>query len=144
MSSAEELEAVEKAVDWLERRVARAGRGDDYSELDKRPDGVFWLGRLAPEARVERMDLGARGERLVGLRIEADQFLVVGDRRVPHRVEAEGGSPARIPGTVHRLDVPDRADPRHQHPTVACPGFFSDNTIVVVHVAALGNLQRIT
>ncbi|MCA9610316.1 MAG: hypothetical protein KC619_32195 [Myxococcales bacterium] len=51
-------------LDWLDRQILVAGRGDDLTELDVEPSGRFWLGRLAPEAAVINLGLGDRGERL--------------------------------------------------------------------------------
>lgn len=66
--------ACEAFVAWLERRLVVAGRGDEMDVLDVDPDGLFWLGRLAPEDAVVSLGLGERGERLdpcaVGLRIK--------------------------------------------------------------------------
>ncbi|MBX3271026.1 MAG: hypothetical protein KF729_12245 [Sandaracinaceae bacterium] len=51
-------------LDWLDRQILVAGRGDDLTKLDVEPSGRFWLGRLAPEAAVIALGLGDRGERL--------------------------------------------------------------------------------
>ena len=59
-----EYRAADQFVTWLERRVMQAGRGDRVSVLDVEPDGKFWFGRVAPEARVMASGLGERGERL--------------------------------------------------------------------------------
>ncbi len=60
-------------VDWMDRQVTSAGRGDGLMELDVDPARTFWLGRLAPEASVQSSGLGERGERLdpcaVGMRV---------------------------------------------------------------------------
>src|SRR5215472_5605497 len=68
-----EQHAAELFVDWLERRLTVAGRGDHDTILEVEPSGKFWLGRLAPEAYVANLGLGDRGERLepcaTGLRV---------------------------------------------------------------------------
>lgn len=56
--------AAEKFVAWLDRELTQAGRGDRVRTLDVEPSGKFWLGRLAPERAVMRLNLGNRGERL--------------------------------------------------------------------------------
>ncbi|MGE3674178.1 MAG: helicase-related protein [Polyangiaceae bacterium] len=56
--------ACSRFVDWLEREVHVAGRGDRLSYLEVEPSGVFWLGRLAPQEAVMELGLGERGERL--------------------------------------------------------------------------------
>lgn len=57
-------DAAEAFVAWLDLKVTDAGRGSDVSSLAVDPDGVFWLGRLAPEAVVVDRGMGDRGERL--------------------------------------------------------------------------------
>src|SRR4051812_40979086 len=56
--------AAEAFVAWLDEKVTGAGRGSDVSTLAVDPEGVFWLGRLAPEDVVVERGLGERGERL--------------------------------------------------------------------------------
>jgi hypothetical protein len=69
----EQYRAASRFVEWLERRLVIAGRGDEDAVLDVEPSGRFWLGRLAPETYVANAGLGERGERLepcaVGLRV---------------------------------------------------------------------------
>jgi hypothetical protein len=66
-------EACARFVDWLDRRVLVAGRGDETDRLDVDPAATFWLGRLASEEEVRNSDLGDRIERLdpcaIGLRV---------------------------------------------------------------------------
>ena len=66
-------EASERFVEWLERRILYAGRGDSITESDVDPSGRLWLGRLAPESKVIELGLGERGERLdpcaIGIRL---------------------------------------------------------------------------
>jgi hypothetical protein len=57
-------DACEKFIAWLDSRLVAAGRGDDARELRVDPDGLFWLGRLAPEDQVIELGLGDRGERI--------------------------------------------------------------------------------
>ncbi len=57
-------DAAERFVSWLDLQVTAAGRGSDVTTLAVEPDGVFWLGRLAPEAVVVERGMGERGERL--------------------------------------------------------------------------------
>lgn len=51
-------------VRWLLARVVADARGDNVEELRIRPDGRFWLGRLAPEEKTLNSNFGERGERL--------------------------------------------------------------------------------
>ncbi len=75
----------ERFVGWLLRGAIAAARGDRFQTLSVRPDGRLWLGRLAPEEKVEqqRDRLGDRGERLdpceVGIRV---RLSAVDGRRV--------------------------------------------------------------
>lgn len=70
-----ELRATDTAafVGWLLAGVISEARGDEVETLPVRPDGRFWLGRLAPEAKVQNSPLGERSERLepceVGVRV---------------------------------------------------------------------------
>jgi hypothetical protein len=68
-----EQRAARLFVDWLERRLTIAGRGDDETVLKVEPSGKYWLGRLASETYVANLGLGDRGERLepcaTGLRV---------------------------------------------------------------------------
>lgn len=77
MDRAELAKASEKCVDWLERQLLNAGRGDRTSSLDVEPSGRFWLGRLASEEAVAERGLGDRGERLepcaIGVRIRPSE-----------------------------------------------------------------------
>lgn len=60
-------------VDWLDRRVVAAGRGDGLQRLDVAPAGTFWLGRLACEDEVRKKAGDERSERLdpcaIGIRL---------------------------------------------------------------------------
>lgn len=60
-------------VEWMDRRVTAAGRGDDTDRLEVDPSATFWLGRLASEDEIQHSDLGDRIERLdpcaMGLRL---------------------------------------------------------------------------
>ena len=51
-------------MEWLERQITYAGRGDNDTSLDVEPAGKYWLGRLASEDFVANTGLGERGERL--------------------------------------------------------------------------------
>jgi hypothetical protein len=68
-----EQQNAEKFVGWLMNSAIGSARGDSLRRLKVRPDGRFWLGRIAPEERVRRSRLGERGERLdpcaIGLRV---------------------------------------------------------------------------
>lgn len=57
-------EDLAKVVSWLQQCIVADARGDGQGTIDKQPSTVFWLGRLAPEAKVEASDMGERGERL--------------------------------------------------------------------------------
>ena len=61
-------------LSWMLDSVVAAARGDDMGTLNVRPDGRFWLGRLAPEVTVQNSQLGERSERLdpceVGVRVK--------------------------------------------------------------------------
>ncbi|MEU8251658.1 helicase C-terminal domain-containing protein [Nonomuraea sp. NPDC048916] len=54
----------EKFVRWLLNRVIHDARGDNRDSLEVAPVGRFWLGRLAPEIRVEKSKLGKRTARI--------------------------------------------------------------------------------
>lgn len=54
----------ERFVSWLLDEVAAEARGTPYHRLRVAPEGRFWLGRLAPEIRVQQSRLGERAERL--------------------------------------------------------------------------------
>ena len=60
-------------IDWLDRQVLVAGRGDEIDQLDVEPASTFWLGRLAAEEEVRQNPIGDRAERLdpcaIGLRM---------------------------------------------------------------------------
>jgi hypothetical protein len=60
-------------VGWMLGGVVAEGRGDNLQTLPVRPDGRFWLGRVAPEAKVQNSRLGERSERLepceIGVRV---------------------------------------------------------------------------
>ena len=70
---AEQYQAAERFVDWLASRVVNDATGTIISELQVDPSGLFWLGRLAPEAEISQSVLGERAERLepcaVGMRL---------------------------------------------------------------------------
>lgn len=71
-------EHAERFVAWLLDEAVADGRGSRRQRLEVAPRGKFWLGRLAPEARVQAHLLGARAERLdpceVGFRVRPDAF----------------------------------------------------------------------
>jgi hypothetical protein len=60
-------------VSWMLEGIVADARGDTIATLPVRPDGRFWLGRLAPEVVVQNSRLGERTERLdpceVGVRV---------------------------------------------------------------------------
>ncbi|MFI6231532.1 helicase-related protein [Micromonospora echinospora] len=70
------MEACDRFVTWLDRRVVAAGRGDGLQRLEVAPSGTFWLGRLsrlvgkdedaggANDDRSDRLDPCAMGIRL--------------------------------------------------------------------------------
>lgn len=66
-------QAAERFVDWLADRVVDDATGARARELHVDPCGLFWLGRLAPEAEIADSKLGERAERLepcaVGMRL---------------------------------------------------------------------------
>jgi hypothetical protein len=68
-----EEKAREAFVDWLDRRVVAAGRGDGLDRLEVAPSGTFWLGRLACEEEVIKKAADERQERLdpcaIGIRL---------------------------------------------------------------------------
>lgn len=59
-----EQEACSRFVEWLDRIVLKAARGDDLTQLSVEPSGRFWLGRICPESAAVNRGLGDRGERL--------------------------------------------------------------------------------
>lgn len=58
---------------WMLDTVVAEARGDNMQTLPVRPDGRLWLGRLAPEIKVQNSRFGERSERLepceVGVRV---------------------------------------------------------------------------
>lgn len=62
----------ERFVSWMEERIIREARGDDFSSSAVDPTGRFWLGRLGPKDFVSLPD--DRGDRLepcaIGLRLK--------------------------------------------------------------------------
>ncbi|MEU8411356.1 helicase-related protein [Amycolatopsis japonica] len=66
-------QACQAFVDWLDRRVVAAGRGDGLDRLEVAPSGTFWLGRLACEEEVQKAAGDERSERLdpcaIGIRL---------------------------------------------------------------------------
>jgi hypothetical protein len=70
-------EACARFVDWLDRRVIAAGRGDGLDRLDVAPASTFWLGRLATEEEVRANAGDDRSERLdpcaIGIRLRPKQ-----------------------------------------------------------------------
>jgi hypothetical protein len=65
-------------VGWMLDGVVAEARGDQMRLLPVRPDGRFWLGRVAPEAKVQNSSLGERGERLepceIGVRVRLSEL----------------------------------------------------------------------
>lgn len=74
----------ERFVEWLLTEAIVQARGDRHQRLKVAPDGRFWLGRLAPEEKVQHSRLGERAERLepceVGIRFRPDRL----DNRILH------------------------------------------------------------
>jgi hypothetical protein len=66
-------EHAERFAAWLLDEAIAEARGDRQQRLTVAPEGRFWLGRLAPELRVQQSRLGERAERLepceVGVRV---------------------------------------------------------------------------
>jgi hypothetical protein len=60
-------------VEWLDKRVVAAGRGDELDRLEVDPSATFWLGRLASEDEVQRKAANEMQERLgpcaIGIRL---------------------------------------------------------------------------
>lgn len=75
-ATADRYEACQRFVRWLDHQLLIQARGDESFELDVEPAGRFWLGRLAPEAKVEAEGSDDREQRLdpcaVGLRLRLD------------------------------------------------------------------------
>ncbi|KCZ51229.1 helicase C-terminal domain-containing protein [Hyphomonas pacifica] len=73
MSESEKYAAAERFIGWLSRRVEDDATGANMATMESRPEGRFWLGRLAPEREIHDHDLGERAERLepcaVGMRV---------------------------------------------------------------------------
>lgn len=59
-----EQEHAERFIRWLLAEAVTEARGTRHRRLNVGPEGRFWLGRLAPEERVQRSRLGERAERL--------------------------------------------------------------------------------
>jgi hypothetical protein len=68
-----EQEHCERFVSWLLGEAVAEARGTRQRRVTVGPEGRFWLGRLAPEIRVQQSRLGERAERLepceVGIRV---------------------------------------------------------------------------
>ena len=68
-----ETQVLTRFVEWLDRRVISAARGDGVNAMDREPRNKLWLGRLESEESVISSSLGERGERLApcatGLRV---------------------------------------------------------------------------
>ena len=73
-------------ADWLLKEVIADARGDRETALQIAPAGRYWLGRLAPEAKVIANPMGDRGERLdpcaTGMRILLPQMPAAFDVKV--------------------------------------------------------------
>ena len=71
-------EEAETFVQWILNEVVAEARGDRMATLPVAPDGRLWLGRLAPEIKVQNSRLGERSERLepceVGVRFRVSAF----------------------------------------------------------------------
>ncbi len=86
MSTDARYTAAERFLDWLAARVEADATGSAVSKMDTRPEGRFWLGRLAPEREIRDHNLGKRAERLepcaVGMRVlpsnGLDKFTISG------------------------------------------------------------------
>lgn len=118
-------EACKRFVEWLDRRVLIAGRGDGTDRLDVDPAATFWLGRLASEEQVRNSDMGDRIERLdpcaIGLRLRPSKpapwaFTVQVQLRTWLKDGANGPDPGRrwwrsdpIDVTVAVTVLPDQA-----------------------------------
>src|SRR5450759_1795763 len=65
-------------VAWLLNEITIEARGDRHQQLAVAPIGRFWLGRLAPEERIQESRLGERAERLepceCGFRVRPTQL----------------------------------------------------------------------
>src|SRR5439155_3723157 len=59
-----EQENSDRFVSWLLHEAVAEARGTRHGRLTVAPEGRFWLGRLAPEVRVQQSRLGERAERL--------------------------------------------------------------------------------
>jgi|HubBroStandDraft_2_1064218.scaffolds.fasta_scaffold02228_3 hypothetical protein len=57
-------EHAERFIRWIERRVVQEARGDTLDTMKGRPDGRFWLGRVASEIKAQEM---AASERILRL-----------------------------------------------------------------------------
>lgn len=57
-------EACHRFVQWLEGQVESAAIGRNIDSSPVRPDGLFFLGRLAPVDSVVALGMGERGERI--------------------------------------------------------------------------------
>jgi hypothetical protein len=80
-------EHAERFSAWLREEAITSARGDHQERLPVAPEGRFWLGRLAPEVKVQASRLGDRGERLepceVGIRVRPNSL---DGRTIPCRV----------------------------------------------------------
>lgn len=83
---------------WMLDSVVAEARGDHMQTLSVRPDGRLWLGRLAPETKVQNSALGERSERLepceAGIRVRLsalDRRRISCSARLVVWSEIEGG-----------------------------------------------------
>lgn len=117
-------EQTERFVTWLLEEAVVEARGDRLQRLTVAPEGRFWLGRLAPEARVQDSRLGERAERLepceVGLRLRPTALdgrtiqcraRMVAWRELP---DSPDGPDAEKWEKTDRIDVPVEVELPHQ------------------------------
>lgn len=108
----------ERFARWLLERVIRAGRGDDVRTFEHRPQGRFWIGRLAPQAASvvetardedDRLDPCAIGIRVRPTALDGRQ--VVCRVRACGWVASNGGHEKRGPVCAEiRFQIPTSAD----------------------------------
>lgn len=112
----------ERFVSWLLRQVIDEARGTRYRRLPVAPDGRFWLGRLAPQERVQQSRLGERAERLdpceMGLRVRPSSL---DGRAIRCRVRMVGWREIQGAGEDPDVDKWEKTEPIDVAVTVTLP-----------------------
>ena len=144
-------EHAERFLSWLLGEAVADGRGTRKDRLDVAPKGKFWLGRLAPQERVQHSALGERAERLdpceVGFRVRPVHLdgrpmrchvRLVAWREIPGAGQGPGVDKwkkteaidvpveIRLPGAIGDLAVAGRDDIATALSAVGAPGLAAE------------------